>query len=150
MKHKWRLGVLLTIIFIFLVSFKILQPEINKKSELSDLEIKSVEVVEKSVNKLLMVDGIEKNYTKEKLIDWFVGRYTVDWDYPLEVSPWKIASDWISTRQIHPELPPELGAVLREMSTRKIIKADVGHRGTQLKMSLILEGGQKVAFKPKW
>jgi hypothetical protein len=35
------------------------------------------------------------------------------------------------------------------MATKKIIKADVGYKGTQLKALLILEGGQKVVFKPK-
>lgn len=31
-----------------------------------------------------------------------------------------------------------------------MISADVGHRGTQLKLSLLLDGGQRVAFKPRW
>lgn len=35
------------------------------------------------------------------------------------------------------------------MATREIISADVGYKGTQLKMLLVLEGGQKVVFKPK-
>ena len=42
------------------------------------------------------------------------------------------------------------GAVLREMNTREIISADVGYKGTQLKLLLVLKGGQKVAFKPMW
>ena len=42
------------------------------------------------------------------------------------------------------------GAILREMATRKIVKADVAKGGTQLKMLLMLEGGQQVLFKPQW
>lgn len=42
------------------------------------------------------------------------------------------------------------GAILREMATRKIVAAHNGKSGTQLKMTLTLEGGQMVAFKPKW
>ncbi|ESO98910.1 hypothetical protein LOTGIDRAFT_213698 [Lottia gigantea] len=42
------------------------------------------------------------------------------------------------------------GAVLKALSTRPIIAADVGYKGTQLKMSLYLEGKQRTAFKPKW
>ena len=42
-----------------------------------------------------------------------------------------------------------LGAILRELSHRPITSADVGFKGTQLKLTLILEGGQRVAFKPK-
>ncbi|XP_060591166.1 glycosaminoglycan xylosylkinase-like [Ruditapes philippinarum] len=36
------------------------------------------------------------------------------------------------------------------MATWKIISADVGYKGTQLKMTVLLEGGQKAVFKPKW
>jgi hypothetical protein len=39
---------------------------------------------------------------------------------------------------------------MRELSKRKVIGANVGYRGTQLKLSLTLEGGQRAAFKPKW
>ena len=42
------------------------------------------------------------------------------------------------------------GAVLHAMSTATIISANNGHRGTQLKLSLKLKGGQIAAFKPKW
>ena len=43
-----------------------------------------------------------------------------------------------------------VGAILREMARAPITAADTGYRGTQLKMTLTLAGGQKVAFKPKW
>ena len=36
------------------------------------------------------------------------------------------------------------------MAKRKIISADVGYKGTQLKIAIVLEGGQKAEFKPKW
>ena len=36
------------------------------------------------------------------------------------------------------------------MAKRKIISADVGYKGTQLKIAIVLEGGQKAVFKPKW
>ncbi|NXD15265.1 XYLK xylosylkinase, partial [Nothocercus nigrocapillus] len=64
-------------------------------------------------------------------------------------SPWEIAAQWVVPREVYPEETPELGAVMHAMSTKKIIKADVGYKGTQLKALLILEGGQKVVFKPK-
>ncbi|XP_032815055.1 glycosaminoglycan xylosylkinase isoform X1 [Petromyzon marinus] len=64
-------------------------------------------------------------------------------------SPWEVASQWVLPREVYPELVPELGAVLRAMSTQRIVKADIGYRGTQLKALFLLEGGQKVVFKPK-
>ncbi|XP_072130427.1 glycosaminoglycan xylosylkinase [Mobula birostris] len=64
-------------------------------------------------------------------------------------SPWEIAAQWVVPREVYPEETPELGAILHAMATKKIIKADVGYKGTQLKALLVLEGGQKVVFKPK-
>ncbi|GFO00662.1 glycosaminoglycan xylosylkinase [Plakobranchus ocellatus] len=42
------------------------------------------------------------------------------------------------------------GAILRAMHQGKITKADVGHKGTQLKLTLVLNDEQKVVFKPAW
>ncbi len=36
------------------------------------------------------------------------------------------------------------------MATYKIILAEEERGGTQMKLKLTLEGGQKVLFKPKW
>ncbi|KAH0618257.1 hypothetical protein JD844_017288 [Phrynosoma platyrhinos] len=69
-------------------------------------------------------------------------------DHTLQ-SPWEIAAQWVVPREVYPEETPELGAVMHAMATKKIVKADVGYKGTQLKALLILEGGQKVVFKPK-
>lgn len=50
---------------------------------------------------------------------------------------------------MYPEETPELAAVLTALSTARIERADVGYKGTQLKALLVLDGGQKVVFKPK-
>lgn len=42
------------------------------------------------------------------------------------------------------------GFVLESMKKGKIIRADVGHKGTQLKLTISFEGGQSAVFKPKW
>ena len=42
------------------------------------------------------------------------------------------------------------GAVLRELSEAQILVADVGFKGTQLKLTLTLSGNRKASFKPKW
>lgn len=64
-------------------------------------------------------------------------------------SPWEIASQWVGPREVYPDETPELAAVLTALSTARIERADVGYKGTQLKALLVLEGGQKVVFKPK-
>ncbi|KAM9384452.1 glycosaminoglycan xylosylkinase isoform 1-T1 [Pholidichthys leucotaenia] len=64
-------------------------------------------------------------------------------------SPWEIASQWVGPREVYPEETPELAAVLTALSSAKIERADVGYKGTQLKTLLVLDGGQKVVFKPK-
>lgn len=64
-------------------------------------------------------------------------------------SPWEIASQWVGPREVYPEETPELAAVLTALSTARVERADVGYKGTQLKALLVLDGGQKVVFKPK-
>lgn len=64
-------------------------------------------------------------------------------------SPWEIASQWVGPREVYPEETPELAAVLTSLGTARIERADVGYKGTQLKALLVLDGGQKVVFKPK-
>ncbi|XP_061894774.1 glycosaminoglycan xylosylkinase [Entelurus aequoreus] len=64
-------------------------------------------------------------------------------------SPWEIASQWVGPREVYPEETPELAALLTALSTTRILRADVGYMGTQLKALLVLDGGQKVVFKPK-
>ena len=64
-------------------------------------------------------------------------------------SPWEIASQWVGPREVYPEETPELADVLTALSTARIERADVGYKGTQLKALLVLDGGQKVVFKPK-
>uniref|UniRef100_A0A3P8XRK4 FAM20 C-terminal domain-containing protein n=1 Tax=Esox lucius TaxID=8010 RepID=A0A3P8XRK4_ESOLU len=64
-------------------------------------------------------------------------------------SPWEVASQWVGPREVYPEETPELAAVLTALGTARVERADVGYKGTQLKALLVLDGGQKVVFKPK-
>lgn len=64
-------------------------------------------------------------------------------------SPWEVAAQWVGPREVYPDETPELGAVLSALASTRIQKADVGYKGTQLKALLVLDGGQKVVFKPK-
>ncbi|XP_077463642.1 glycosaminoglycan xylosylkinase-like isoform X2 [Stigmatopora argus] len=64
-------------------------------------------------------------------------------------SPWEIASQWVGPREVYPEEAPELAAVLTALSQARVERADVGFKGSQLKALLVMEGGQKVVFKPK-
>ncbi|KAG7260114.1 hypothetical protein CRUP_031397 [Coryphaenoides rupestris] len=64
-------------------------------------------------------------------------------------SPWEVAAQWAGPREVYPEDAPELAAVLTALSTARVERADVGYKGTQLKALLLLDGGQKVVFKPK-
>lgn len=61
----------------------------------------------------------------------------------------QIAASWVGERQIYPKNHPELSSILKLMATERIVKADVLPKGTQIKLLLVLEGGQKVVFKQK-
>ena len=63
---------------------------------------------------------------------------------------WKMASSFLTNREVYPAHKQfEVSLILRMMATTKIIAADVLPKGTQLKLLLVLKGGQKVVFKPK-
>ncbi|KAG9350958.1 hypothetical protein JZ751_024847 [Albula glossodonta] len=64
-------------------------------------------------------------------------------------SPWEVAAQWVGPREVYPDDTPEMAAVLTALATARVERADVGYKGTQLKALLVLDGGQKVVFKPK-
>lgn len=52
---------------------------------------------------------------------------------------WKLADTWPNKTQIVDIHSPQLGDILSLLSQAKIVKADLDHRGTQLKLLLTLE-----------
>lgn len=60
-----------------------------------------------------------------------------------------IFKQWATPRSLVPDEARGLGDILAALSTAPIIVADVEDRGTQLKLSLKLKGGQMVIFKPQ-
>lgn len=82
-----------------------------------------------------------KDYTKDK-------NGPTDYEFS---DPWQIWSDMVKNRQLTPKENDEnddVGMILEALSYKPIIAAGIGHRGTQLKATLILEGHQRVVFKP--
>ncbi|XP_053380958.1 glycosaminoglycan xylosylkinase-like [Mercenaria mercenaria] len=138
-----RVLLLALILFIFYVLYKILAPETSSKHIQVDKYTNKPSLTEARKNVTLKIE-------QSDVVRELKATYRLDWDHHLNESPWTIAQKWISKEHVHPENTPELGAVLRAMATRKIIAADVGYRGTQLKMTILLEGGQRAVFKPKW
>ncbi|KAK6195413.1 hypothetical protein SNE40_000850 [Patella caerulea] len=132
MKLKTRIMVLGTLFFLLIIVYNILNHHAPSKHDRNITPFEKPEL------------------DKDDAIKEMIKKYKPDYDYKLKGSPWTLAASWVSDRQIHPEDIPELGAVLRAMSTRPITLADVGYKGTQLKMSLLLQGQQRVVFKPKW
>ncbi|KAL3870931.1 hypothetical protein ACJMK2_038959 [Sinanodonta woodiana] len=152
MKLRQKFVFLVCISFVLYVSYKILEPEISGQSlqEQEQLEFRHLALKHnlKSQNPV-NVENSSTHIKKEDVIQELIQKYRMDLSYPLNESPWRIASKWVTPREIIPESAPELGGILKALITRKIISADIGHKGTQLKMTLVLEGGQKVVFKPK-
>ena len=144
MKTPLRFLTILVIVFLGYISYKIIEPELYSDPR----DIRDIIGYYPEDDLEILGDGSQTVAARTRSL---LDMYQLDWDYDLEGdSPWKIASDWVTTRTIHPFVAPELGAVLREMATAPILSADVGHGGTQLKMTLTLSAGQTVVFKPKW
>ena len=65
--------------------------------------------------------------------------------------PWKIWSDWVREDVLYPDgvlQSKEMDLILNALSTYPVTQLDVGYKGTQLKATMHLEGGQRAVFKP--
>ncbi|XP_076455405.1 glycosaminoglycan xylosylkinase-like [Babylonia areolata] len=165
LKLRFQILVALTLIFMITVSIFILQPDFlnnnNRIDEFDDfdrLPEPDEHVVVNSIDfapaeaVLKNEGGVVGNVPVEKAVQQLVEKYHVDFESVLEPadSAWSIAAGWVTSRQVLPESAPELGAVLHAMATSPIVSVDNGIKGTQLKLTLTLAGGQTVIFKPKW
>lgn len=56
----------------------------------------------------------------------------------------------VNGRELFPETGLNFGQVLNTLCSSKIVYADNTHKGTQLKILVTLEGGEKSVFKPQW
>ena len=71
-----------------------------------------------------------------------------DTDYEYD-DPWLLWRGMVKSRQItSPTDKESVDIILDAMMYKPIIAAGVGYKGTQLKATLILEGKQRVVFKP--
>uniref|UniRef100_A0A2C9L4T4 FAM20 C-terminal domain-containing protein n=1 Tax=Biomphalaria glabrata TaxID=6526 RepID=A0A2C9L4T4_BIOGL len=159
MKTKVRLLFIGAAIFVIYVSYKILEPELlryknaykskwmsTEGQNANEAEPRTVATSNSSFNREM--NGSE--ITKQQIIQTMIENYKPNFFYPLEESPWDIAAKWVEPRQIYPENAKELGAILKAMSQGTITSADFGQRGTQLKLTLLIDNAQKVVFKPAW
>lgn len=61
-----------------------------------------------------------------------------------------LSLQWVSPIMLIPSFTPELGDMIKYLQTSPITRASVPHVGTQLKVMITLEGGQKALLKPQW
>lgn len=94
------------ILFIFYVSYKILQPEFGGQN-VQDLDIydTSTDRNEQQYVQLNVSVKIRRSDVVKELKD----KYRLDWEYKLTESPWSVAQRWMSKEHVHPEFTPELG-----------------------------------------
>ncbi|XP_003742322.2 glycosaminoglycan xylosylkinase [Galendromus occidentalis] len=94
---------------------------------------------------------IHVNMTRERILRTYEQELMASETMEQAKPPWELAGGWIEpTRHIIPPAEPQLGQVLKDLSSTKIIRADVADRGTQLKLKLTFEDGQEVFFKPQF
>ncbi|CAL1533963.1 unnamed protein product [Lymnaea stagnalis] len=164
MKTKLRLLFIGAALFVIYVSYKILEPEFSRMKERSENSLRSrasdenYDTENHHRGKFDIDNGAqtheatvkEGNVTINQVIDSMIERYSPYYGYKLNNTPWNIAAQWVEPRQIHPENAKELGAVLNAMAKGTITSADFGQKGTQLKLTLMIDDVQKVIFKPAW
>ena len=135
MRFKARIILFAFILFIFYVSFKILEPELLKQNspkgagtgedpynglkglpphpqtnpppkDPGDVLKEPPEEFPQGVG----AGGVRKdNHTTVAIIEWLLSRYQLDWNRELLTSPWRVAAGWVKPREIHPDFAPEMG-----------------------------------------
>ena len=72
-------------------------------------------------------------------------------EYVQNTHPWNIWENMVEDRAVTSKFDNDVDAILMKMNKAKILKVDVGHKGTQLKAQVTLSGPkfQEVVFKPK-
>lgn len=155
-RHKHLFFVIFTLSTIGYISFRILS-ESNKQIRSDDLEISPKKITDPS-EYYEDVNFIKEHRPrfetavndKQKRIASLLEKYSIDWLSPTVENIWQVAANWVSARKLYPESSPLLSSVLKHLSSAPIVKADIGYGGSQLKITLLLEGGQLAVFKPKW
>ncbi|ELU15405.1 hypothetical protein CAPTEDRAFT_19398 [Capitella teleta] len=161
MKFKARLIFFTLLLLVLFISFKILEPEIQEhKAEREVIPGQDYVLGEDDADEFNPAEVVtKKNVTlnrkeakRSAIVQRFIEMYALDWNYtyPDGKDALKEAATWVQPRSLHPEYDPGIGAALHDLASRRILKADVGFKGTQLKLTLELEGGQRVIFKPQW
>lgn len=57
---------------------------------------------------------------------------------------------WVQANEVYPQYDSSMCKVLKALQNVPITAAANSHKGTQLKLSLLVEGNQTVFFKPAW
>ena len=70
-------------------------------------------------------------------------------DYEFD-DPWRLWKEMVKARQLSsPDDPDSINMILEGLTYKPIVAVGVGYKGTQLKATMMLEGKQRVVFKPK-
>lgn len=100
--------------------------------------------VERKLDKRLIDKG--KNVGKDEELKDKNTNNDVDYEYD---DPWSIWKDMVKSRQVtSPHDSDAVNMILEAMMYKPVVAAGVGYKGTQLKATLMLEGKQRVVFKP--
>lgn len=73
-------------------------------------------------------------------------------EFPSPITVWKIWTDWVKPDVFYESKDfwsSNMSNILVALASSPVTQFDLGHRGTQLKATLYLEGGQRTVFKPK-
>ena len=69
-------------------------------------------------------------------------------DYQFD-DPWQLWKEMVTDRKLSSSSDPDaVNMILEALTFKPIVAVGVGYKGTQLKASMLLEGKQRVVFKP--
>ena len=93
-----------------------MEPEIFGANyrEMEEKEFRQLKVKHQIENKNSFRGHVHTNISRDtistdRIISELVKKYKVVFRYPLNESPWTVASNWVTLRSVHPSDTPELG-----------------------------------------
>ncbi|PVD22220.1 hypothetical protein C0Q70_18026 [Pomacea canaliculata] len=123
LKQRLRLPVIVVAAIVFLISVSdiVLRPDQSAPSA-----------------KDRTVDTIATDLVLDLKVERLVQKHRVDLNRSLTgpLSPWQIASAWVTAREIIPDFAPRLGAILGALARAKVTQASASTLGTQLEADL--------------
>lgn len=155
MKLKQR-AIMLLILFVFFLSLFLMETQLSLADSKTapNLHLDAVTIQRPPATVQHNLSNQHEIHTNKEIHDNHSNLKTYGLKMSSEVAskdPWEIWRGWVTPNFLYPNgsfYSEEMNHILASMASSPITAFDVGHKGTQLKATVML-GKQRTVFKPK-